>query len=359
MVTLIVSNKKFQWHSSMQLNNVFSRMWVSITCLVYLLCSPTSQSFAANYPDYHSLYVNDFANVLTPEEEQSITDQLQAFKRISGVEMAVVTIGSLSDFNHDGHIEPFATGLFNFWGIGDKKRNDGILLLAAIEDRTMRLEVGKGYSVHANRTAQTIVAESILPYFKDAQYAKGIEQGVLEARALLQHRAIRTSKPEPTPYIPPDRNENIAYLFMMIFGVGCIFLFIGPQKIARMIQNHNLKCHICLKKMHSATSEQKTAHLTEAQKQEEADRVCIYDVWHCPKDDIFYAIRSPYPKDSVVEVDNDDALYKPRFRFHKPSSTKPTHTSSTRHSSNTSSCGTKRDRFGGGGSSGGGASGRW
>ncbi len=355
----MVSNKKFQRHSTMPRNNVFSRMWVSITCLVCLLCSLTSQSFAADYPDYHSLYVNDFANVLTPEEEQSITDQLQAFKRISGVEMAVVTIGSLSDFNHDGSIEPFATGLFNFWGIGDKKRNDGILLLVAIEDREIRLEVGKGYSVHANRTAQSIVTESILPYFKGAQYAKGIEQGVLEARALLQHRAIRTSKPEPTPYLPPDRNENIAYLFAIIFGVGFIILFIGPQKIARMIRNHNLKCHICLKKMHPATAEQKAAHLTDAQKQEEADRVYIYDVWHCSKDDIFYAIRSPYPKDTAVEPDNDDPLYKPRFRFNKSSRPKINRASSSSGSRNGSSRGAKRDRFGGGKSSGGGASGRW
>lgn len=64
----------------------------------------------------------------------------------TGIEAVVVTINSIGDYQTgDATIEAFATNLFNTWGIGHKKENNGVLILVAVKDRKARIELGKGY----------------------------------------------------------------------------------------------------------------------------------------------------------------------------------------------------------------------
>ncbi|MEL6793919.1 MAG: TPM domain-containing protein, partial [Pseudomonadota bacterium] len=84
---------------------------------------------AQTYPDYREVYVNDFADLLDAEREDRVRDMLIEVKDRAGIEFTVVTISRMSDFDWNGEIEPFATGLFNQWGVGDAEENDGVMLL--------------------------------------------------------------------------------------------------------------------------------------------------------------------------------------------------------------------------------------
>ena len=81
--------------------------------------------------------VNDFANVLSPQEEQQLEQQLVAYDDSTSNQIAIVLVNTLNDYP----IEEYATKLFREWGVGNNKKNNGIEIHAAIEDRKIRNEV--------------------------------------------------------------------------------------------------------------------------------------------------------------------------------------------------------------------------
>ena len=104
-------------------------------------------------------------------------------KHDTGVEAVVVTIDSIGDYDTgDETIESFATNLFNTWGIGDRERNDGVLILVAVKDRGVRVEISAGYGDTRNAGMQEVINEHMLPHFKEENYSRGIYLG---ARAVV------------------------------------------------------------------------------------------------------------------------------------------------------------------------------
>jgi uncharacterized protein len=96
-------------------------------------------SGADRFPDPIG-YVNDFGDVLTDAEEAAITAYLDAVERRSGIEMAVVTLPTLGDYD----VDDAANRIYEQWGIGKKGSDRGILLLDGVAERRIRIEVGYG-----------------------------------------------------------------------------------------------------------------------------------------------------------------------------------------------------------------------
>ncbi len=147
--------------------------------LTIFLCLWTSATLAQTYPSYTSTKVNDFAELLSPEIEAALSQELATLRRDTGVEMTVVTLRSQAEYAPDETLERFATGLFNHWGIGNKQRNDGVLVLVIHEDRAMRIELGAGYGRDWDRFAQRIVDQHFLPNFREEKYERGITHGTV------------------------------------------------------------------------------------------------------------------------------------------------------------------------------------
>lgn len=114
------------------------RIW-PIVLLLLVILMPVS--FAVDYPEPTTdFFVNDFANILSGETEKYIVETSAALANETGAQIVVVTIKSL-----DGRdLESYATGLFREWGIGDATKNNGVLLLIALDERRSRIEVGYG-----------------------------------------------------------------------------------------------------------------------------------------------------------------------------------------------------------------------
>ena len=163
--------------------------------------------------------VSDWAGVFSPEQKAALESRIAAFRQTNGAQLAVVALKSLQG----GQIDDFATKLFEQWGIGEKGKDNGVLLLAAIEDRQMRVEVGYGLEGVLN-DAKTgrIQDEFIVPRFKEGAYAQGLVDG---AEVLL-----KTMGGEPLP--EPAAVEGSpagAVVFLMIFGV-VFFLIVRAAK---------------------------------------------------------------------------------------------------------------------------------
>src|SRR3989344_4385276 len=86
-------------------------------------------------------HANDFAQILQPETVTSLEQTLADFEARTGSEIAIVTIDT---HGLDETIETYAEKLFQQWGIGKEKQDNGLLLLIARDDREMRIEVGYG-----------------------------------------------------------------------------------------------------------------------------------------------------------------------------------------------------------------------
>lgn len=131
-------------------------------------------------------YLNDFAHVVPDATARELEAELTALRERSGVEMAVVTVNSLEG----GALDDFANRLFEEWGIGRRGRNDGLLLLAAIQDRKMRIEVGYGLeAIIPDGVAGRVRDQSILPHFRKGDYGAGLLQGVRHLASLIQGEA--------------------------------------------------------------------------------------------------------------------------------------------------------------------------
>ena len=152
-------------------------MFAFLKPLVFFLLLPVAVA-AQTYPDYDDLYVNDFAGLLSDTAKQASREKLRDFKRDTGIEFTVVTIRSFSDYGYSGEIEPFATGLFNNWGVGNSDRNDGVMMLISKEDRKMRLKVGSGYGTSKNSAMQRIIDDVMLPEFRSNRFGAGNMQGI-------------------------------------------------------------------------------------------------------------------------------------------------------------------------------------
>lgn len=128
-----------------------------------------------NYPDYSS-YVNDFAGVLQSDSKNQTEDLIVKVEKETSSEIAVAIISSLEGVS----VEEYAVKLFEKWGVGKKKEDNGVLLLVAIEDRKLRIEVGYGLEgTITDLEAGNIIDNLIVPKFKQNDYSTGVYDGVV------------------------------------------------------------------------------------------------------------------------------------------------------------------------------------
>jgi uncharacterized membrane protein YgcG len=120
--------------------------------------------------------VNVPTNTLTSEEIALISDSLIAFEKRTTTQIVVVVVNQLNGYT----IEDYANKLYNAWGIGQgKDQNNGALLLVALVERKIRIEVGYGLEAKiTDAAAANIIAEKITPSFKENKYFDGIRDGV-------------------------------------------------------------------------------------------------------------------------------------------------------------------------------------
>lgn len=125
--------------------------------------------------------VLDRSSTLSGEQQRALTDKLAALEQESGAQMAVLIVPTTGDDS----IEQYAVRAFETWKLGRKDVDDGILVVVAKDDRTMRIEVGYGLEgVVTDTRASRIIREQMAPRFAQGDFAGGL-QGAAEQLALL------------------------------------------------------------------------------------------------------------------------------------------------------------------------------
>lgn len=119
--------------------------------------------------------VVDAANVLDAGQRAALTTSLAALENTSTDQLVVVTVPSLQGYP----IEDFSNRLLRTWQIGQKGKNNGILLVVAPTEHKVRIEVGYGLEpIITDGLSSTIIQNRILPLFRRGDFAGGIQLGV-------------------------------------------------------------------------------------------------------------------------------------------------------------------------------------
>ena len=108
--------------------------------------------------------VNDLAHVLTADQVEALERKLVAYDDSTSNQIVIVTIPTTGDYA----VEDYALGILRKWGVGNKKTNNGIVLLASIQDRKVRIETGYGLEgAVPDAIANQIIDTRIVPHFRE------------------------------------------------------------------------------------------------------------------------------------------------------------------------------------------------
>lgn len=119
--------------------------------------------------------VVDAANILKPEERSALEAKLKAYEGKTSDQVVVATVPSLEGTS----VEDYANRLFRHWQLGQKKNDNGVLLLVAPNDRKVRIEVGYGLEgALTDALSKVIITTALAPQFKSGDFAGGIDAGV-------------------------------------------------------------------------------------------------------------------------------------------------------------------------------------
>ena len=225
--------------------------------LIWLCCGFAVAASAHEYtvrevPNtrYYSdtIHISDPDDWITEENQGKIDHVLSAVRHEADV--FVVVLSSIGDDN----IEEFANDLFNFWGIGERERNNGMLMLMVEDQHKLRFETGYGMEeIFPDALCNKIIYDVIIPYFKEDDYNEGLYQGVCAVAGVLGQlpEDAGVTPDQLTSWINADEPVQsgdekwgffewallIAYL---IFAIVFFFIFVNSlRKNVQRLKNDN------------------------------------------------------------------------------------------------------------------------
>jgi len=196
---------------------IFMKKFLLIISLVISFCVNAQISrVIPKRPDPPKL-INDFADMLTPEQEHALENKLVAYNDSTSSQITIVTVESLEGYED----EEYAIALGREWGVGGREFNNGIVVLIAEQDRKSRIEVGYGLEgAIPDITAKTIIENDITPNFKQGNYYRGLDKATDD----LIKAAAGEYKASGSPGKKKSKGLGIGAI---IFFLIMIFLFAG------------------------------------------------------------------------------------------------------------------------------------
>lgn len=210
--------------------NIMKKISILLFILVLFISNVSAEIL---YNPTASFYVNDFVNVLSNNVEEDIFNIGRNIDTKTTAQLVVVTVP-----NMDGdYIESYANKLFNKWGIGNKEKDNGVLLILALEERDIRIEVGYGLEGAINDAkAGRILDSHAVSALKSDDYDTAILDTVkqLQGEIYAEYNVdISSENPDFTP-IDQQYDADSKYIFFTI-GVFIFLVIITKGKILEWI----------------------------------------------------------------------------------------------------------------------------
>lgn len=175
------------------------------------------------------IYVQDYAQVLSAEDKRRLLSIGQELDDKTTAQLAVVTVKTL-----DGQpIEDYALSILREWGIGSKEKNNGALIVVAVQDRRSRIEVGYGLEgLLTDGLAGRIQDQAMIPYFRKGNYAAGIVNGYAVTASLIakdagvQLTSINSEQIAVPAKTTNSTDQEYPFWLKLLIGAGIFLLLI-------------------------------------------------------------------------------------------------------------------------------------
>lgn len=179
----------------------------------FVVC--TLFAFSQELPPKSETLVTDFTNTLSASDKQQLEQKLVAFNDSTSTQIAVVIMKSVGDYD----INDYGQKLGRAWGIGQKSKNNGILLLVALGDRKVTIQTGYGAEgVLPDVITHEIIQNDIKPNFKAGNYYAGLDAGTNDI--------IKYVKGEYKADKKPQQGKGGGSIAILIIIVVVILIFI-------------------------------------------------------------------------------------------------------------------------------------
>lgn len=182
-------------------------LFVVFVLLSHVLLAQRYSSFIKDLPK-PARVVNDFGSFLSATQKNTLEKELIAYRKRSGNAIVIITLSTLTDHKTGTtwSVEETALQYFSKWGIGDKVKNNGVLVLLSKEPRRLRITTGTGVeNILTDNECQRIIDETIVPNFKSGQIYAGLKEGVNDIETALTGAQVaddwatsdKTVQPQP------------------------------------------------------------------------------------------------------------------------------------------------------------------
>ena len=198
--------------------NPETKMKRYISLIVILLLTCSIQILAQEdlpVPDKPSSWVNDYAKVFSASEKEQLEQKLNRFQYNSSTQIFVVTI----DENNGYAQSDLAQRIGEQWGVGQKGKDNGLIVLLDMMDKQVFIATGYGLEEYIpDAIASRIVHNAILPRFKEGNFYAGVNDGIDVMISLLE------GKFTPDEYEKQTSGSGGSAIFFLIF---LIFIFLS------------------------------------------------------------------------------------------------------------------------------------
>jgi uncharacterized protein len=197
--------------------------------LVALLLVLAAHAAEPRFPALSGRVVDE-AGLLAPATRERLAERLAAHEQATGEQVVIVTLASLQGYP----IEDFGYRLGRHWGIGEKGKDTGALLIVAPRERAVRIEVGYGLEAWlTDATSRAIIEQDILPAFRRGDFEGGIVAGSAAMLRVLGGEARLPAKRQKPAADAQDIATSIVVMLVIFFIVLRLFgrragYMIGP-----------------------------------------------------------------------------------------------------------------------------------
>jgi uncharacterized protein len=209
-----------------------------VTALAALLAISSTPALAQT-PPLLTAPVNDFANVIDPASERELERRILALQKAT---TDVVVVATVPTFKPAGSIDEYAVKMFENGGrgIGMKGKDNGLLIVVAVDDRRVKVEVGYGLEgyVTDGYAGQTI-RELMLPAFKNGQYGQGLVAGTTRLiNRVAEQQGVTLTDVPPSPSVQQPRRQPDGGGFPFGLIVFAIILILMMSRRRRRRRRH-------------------------------------------------------------------------------------------------------------------------
>ena len=178
---------------------------------------------SSNYPTPSNLkYINDYTNIINNDYKKKIISIGKELEDKTGAQAVIVVIDSTNNIP----IEDYSNKLFRAWGIGKNDKDNGLLILLAINDRKYRVEVGRGLEgVIPDALSNRVMESLVKPSFSQENYGEGLLNSysklcdyIAEEYGVTLDKSLNIELPSQTQS-NTSNNKNLSFI-----GIGFLIL---------------------------------------------------------------------------------------------------------------------------------------